>query len=238
MLNRSADEYATLMASLPSSSGLFKAKVPPLSRIKLDRRLAMLTPLHRYLLQQVEQILDWRLMDANIDHHELIQRRKKLFEQIQQPTLQRLIQERLEIRTFIFALRLREKGHQAPVNRDWAFGRWQQHIVRHWHEPAFQLQRIFTWALQAESLYQNKRPFELEKLLLEVSYKQLQRHAGQHQFDFEAVVIYVMKWNIINRSTQYNSHVASKRFGRLLERHAPKADRLLNEYTTMETGHV
>ena len=208
----SQDQYATLIASLPSPDGLFKAKIPPLSRLKLEKRLLMLTPEHRHLLHLVESMLDWRLMSSSTNKAELISRYKKVFLAITNRTLRRLIQERLEIRTLILAMRIRQLGLSAPDEDNWGFGRWQRHIVRHWDQPAFNLQGVFNWAIRAENLLKQQQMFELEKLLLEESFRQLQRHSGNHQFDFEAVVIYVMKWNIVNRSTQYNSHVAGQRF--------------------------
>ena len=238
MKTRTEDEYATLIASLPSPDGLFKSKVPPLSRLKLEKRLAMLSPQHRAMLRLVENMLDWRLMSSSTPQSELILRRKKVFSGIKNRTLRRLIQERLEIRTFILALRMRELGKSAPSDGNWGFGRWQKHIVRHWLEPAFQLSNVFDWALKAEWLIREKKSFELEKLLLEISFRQLHRHSGNHQFDFEAVVIYVMKWNIVNRSTVYNSHVAESRFKHLMDELLPDPTTLFAQSDSTEAQNA
>lgn len=211
------DEYITLISSLPSPQGLFEAKVPPLSRIKLERRLQVLSAEHKQLLNMVENILDWRQYAKDIEESEIIARGKALFSKVKNRTLRRLIQERLEIRTLLSAMRLKHKDLPAPQKMNWGFGRWQQHIVRHWHEPGFQLGNVYDWAIKAQSLLEKGHSFELEKLLLEVSFRQLQRHGSQHLFDFEAVVIYVMKWNIVNRSVQYNSHLAARRFDHMLD---------------------
>ena len=43
------------------------------------------------------------------------------------------------------------------------------------------------------------------------------RHRAEHQFDFEAVVIYVVKWSIVERWGRYNSAGAARRFEELTE---------------------
>lgn len=57
------DSYVMLMASLPRSERLFLAKQPPISRLKLERRLKQLTADDREVLRQVETALDWREID-------------------------------------------------------------------------------------------------------------------------------------------------------------------------------
>ena len=210
------DRYTMLISSLPHPHSLFHEKVPPLSRIKLEKRLAVLLPEHKRLLSIVEDILDWRKLQGNLSHQDITRRGKYALAKIHNPTLQQIIQTRLEMRTFLLALRMRKLGQPEPEGSNWAFGRWQQHIVRHWHEPGFQLQHVYRWALKAEQLLNDNESRALETLLLDEAYKQLQRYTAQHVFDFEAVVIYVLKWNIIDRIVRYNSHSAERRFRKLL----------------------
>ena len=57
----------------------------------------------------------------------------------------------------------------------------------------------------------------LERLLLEQAWKSVVRQTGEHLFDFEAVVIYVLKWNITDRWVRYNAEAAARRFRDLTE---------------------
>ena len=215
MSNQSTDQYITLISSLPSAEGLFKSKLPPLSRITLEKRLNELTPTHKAHLKLVEDMLDWRLMKSEIISKQLLDQGKTVFQTLHNTTLKKIIQERLEIRTLILAMRMKHLGLSLPHAAPWGYGRWQKHIARHWNEPAFQLSNVFNWALKAEKLLQQNEPLKLETLLLDVAFRQLQRHDCNHNFDFEAVVIYVLKWNIINRTTQYNSYQAAQRFNQI-----------------------
>ena len=55
----STDAYTTLLTSLPYPGELFKAKQTPLSRLKLDSRLRMLSEEDAALLGEVEGLVHW-----------------------------------------------------------------------------------------------------------------------------------------------------------------------------------
>ena len=55
----------------------------------------------------------------------------------------------------------------------------------------------------------------LFRSLEEQAWKNVSRQAGEHEFDFEAVVIYVLKWDIVDRWVRYNGEEAAKRFEEL-----------------------
>ena len=57
----------------------------------------------------------------------------------------------------------------------------------------------------------------LERLVLDEADKRLRRLAGEHLFDFEAVVIYVLQWSMVDRWSRYNSEAAVRRFDDLTE---------------------
>ncbi len=212
MYNAAQDKYVSLISSLPSPERLFQAKQTPVSRLKLEQRLRVLDPHERHVLTVIENAMDWRRLDDAEDDKEVLERTRKAIDVVQHQTLRKIIRDRLEIRTILKALRLRAKGMNTAPPRPWGFGRWCQHIERNWNEPGFRLQHAFAWINEAEKLLTSHQPKALETLLLERVYNGLVRHSGQHQFDFEAVVIYVLKWNIINRRLKYNSMAAERRF--------------------------
>ncbi|MDJ0609776.1 MAG: hypothetical protein QNJ67_12435 [Kiloniellales bacterium] len=207
------DAYIMLMSSLPSPEALFRAKQPPLSRLKLDQRLRVLTPEDAETLRLVEHVVHWRQIPMGASEEEMIKRARDALEKIDNETVQLIVRDRLEIRTCVAALRRRARGEAAPAaDVPWGFGRWVGHIARNWTEPTFRLDGVFPWLREADRLMKQDDPMALERLLLEQSYKRLQRRAGEHAFDFEAVVIYVLKWSIVDRWGRYNSEAASRRF--------------------------
>jgi len=210
------DDYVSLITGLPNPERLFLAKISPLSRIKLEQKLKVLSTEHRKTLHDIETMLDWRLQSSEYSDQFISQRCRQLYAQLTSRTLRTIVRDKLELRTCIAALRLRAQGDEAPEPREWGFGRWVQHIARNWHEENFNLEHIYPWLPKAQQLIVQYDPEPLERFILEKAFTQLQRFSIQHYFDFEAVVIYVLKWNIIDRSVCYNTEVAKQRFSMLV----------------------
>ena len=57
---------------------------------------------------------------------------------------------------------------------------------------------------------------ELERLLLDVVWRDLERRSEGHEFDFEAVLLYCLRWEVIARWTRYTSEAATTRFDHLV----------------------
>jgi hypothetical protein len=211
------DEYVSLISGFPNSERLFLAKLAPMSRLKLEQRLKVLDDQDRRTLSKVESVLNWSLQsNGNSDQH-INKQAKKVYEELQSDTLRSILRDKMELRTCIAALRRKARGEGAPILKNWGFGRWVDHINHFWNEPNFNLVTVFPWFPKAQQLIQQGDPEALERLILERTFKQLQRFSCQHSFDFEAVVIYVLKWNIIDRTARYNVAGAKRRFVELVD---------------------
>lgn len=212
------DAYVTLIASLPSRETLFVAKQAPLSRLKLNQRLRVLSDEDRASLKMIEDALDWRSLPMKVTEQDVINRSRRVLQHVENETLQQIVRDRLEIRTCIAALRRRALGEGPPSKETpWGFGRWVDHIARNWTEPTFRLDGVFPWLREANRLMREGDTIALERLVLAEADKRLRRLAGEHLFDFEAVVIYVLQWSIVDRWSRYNAEVAVRRFDDLTE---------------------
>lgn len=210
--------YIMLMTSLPSPEALFLAKRPPLSRLKLDSRLRVLAPEDARVLKLTEGVLHWGDIPIAMTEEEIVARAKKAQQEIGNETVRLIIRDRLEIRTCMAALRRRHRGEQAPApGTIWGFGRWTGHIARNWSEATFRLDSVFPWLREADRLLKEGDTLPLQRLILEQAWRNASRRKGEHEFDFEAVVIYVIKWNIVDRWGRYNGEEAAKRFEELTE---------------------
>jgi hypothetical protein len=56
----------------------------------------------------------------------------------------------------------------------------------------------------------------LERILLEAAWRHADRLVGAHDFDFEAVALYVLRWDLLDRWTRYDAEAAAARFGALI----------------------
>jgi len=210
------DAYIALISSLPGSERLFVAKQPPLSRLRLERRLTALSSEDARVLKVLEHALNWSDYDMDVTDAQAIQRCRQALKDIPQPTLRKLFMERMDLRTVVAALRLRNQGG-APPTGAYGIGRWSRHIPANWSDPSFGLETPMPWIKEAGQLLKAEDPLGLERLLLSVSHRQLKRHAARHLFDFEAVAIYVLIWNIFDRWAQSNAQDAAKRFEKLAQ---------------------
>ncbi|WP_170558121.1 hypothetical protein [Ruegeria atlantica] len=210
------DAYIALISSLPGSERLFVAKQPPLSRLRLDRRLTALTTEDARVLKVLEQALNWSAYDMDVTDTQAVERCNQALGKIPQPTLRRLFLERMDLRTVVAALRLRARGGNPPSGA-YGIGRWSRHIPANWGDPDFRLSVPMPWIKDARQLLEAEDPLGLERLLLSVSHKQLKRYAARHLFDFEAVAIYVLIWNIFDRWAQSNAQDAATRFEKLAQ---------------------
>lgn len=201
-----AFKYTLLMASLPLHPNDFLSAIqPPVSRIQLDKRLALLDKHDREELASIEQMIFWsHARDASSE--EIIAQDDAALAMIKNPFLKQLVLWRLTTRTLVSGLRLRHAGFTPPSKNSFmGFGKWLPAIAKNWECPNFGINPIeVPWLGKANELIVQNQPFELEKLLLSMSWHYYAKLGNQHVFDFEAVVIYVMRWDVINRWSHYN----------------------------------
>ncbi len=205
------DAYIALITSLPSPERLFRAKQPPISRLRLDRRLAVLEPEHRTLLTEIEAVMAWGSYGMGDDGQVARTRAKALMARLDNDTLCAIVSQRIDLRATLAALRMRRDGLGPPAD-GWTQSRLSRHIIANWSEPTFRLDTRMPWVRDALELLQKRDPLALERFILDVTYRQLRRHGARHCFDFEAVVIYVLKWSIFDRWARSDARAAAARF--------------------------
>jgi hypothetical protein len=212
------DRYLTLLTSLPAHGPLFGAKQTPLSRLRLGKRLDWLEPDDAQDLARLAALTSWHSQRFDMDDEDVVRDAEQGIAQIQNAFTRALVVWRLELRTVVAALRRRRAGEPAPSGRrKWGFGRWVPHIARHWSEPHFRLERVYPWLPEAKRLMDDGDPLGLERLLLGAVWTHLERISAGHEFDFEAVVVYVTRWDLVARWTHYDADAALTRFDALLE---------------------
>lgn len=209
--------YHSIMTSLPHINSLFDSSRTPISRYQLERRLSSLSFEERKLLNKIETLMHWGGTRAGKEDAELIKYATRVREQIKSDTLRELIDWRLDMRTVVAALRRKRAGMQAPTEPCWSFGTRYEFIRRNWNAPYFNLEFTFPWLPDVAKYMESNRSLELERELLNAVWLELDRVGRTHRFSFEAVVIYMMRWNLISRWTAYDSDIAIERFDNLVE---------------------
>lgn len=211
-------KYTLLLSSLPVHPvDLFSAKLPPVSRIQLDRRLALLDADDADDLARIERLLHWSKMKA-MDDASIVKYGMSELEAIKNSFLREVVMWRLEMRTILTALRRRRDGaDRMPDAYFYGFGNRLRFMSKHWREADFGIGHLMPWVGQANALIENDDSLALEKLLLEEVWRHYARIGQDHYFDFPAVVIYVLRWDVIYRWSSYDAEQALMRFDELVE---------------------
>lgn len=208
-----AEDYVALMASLPALGPFLGARRPPINRVRLEGRLAMLRPEHRAELDALAALLTWRRLPMETADADLVGRARTLIPALSSETLRCVARDRLELRTAVAALRRRAAGQGPPEPAAvWGYGRHVARIRAAWAEPDFGLSRAFPWLPAARAALDRGDSAALERLLLETVWTDLARHGLGHHFDFEAVAIYALKWSLVERWSVYDADHAAARF--------------------------
>ncbi|MGD0958643.1 MAG: DUF2764 family protein [Methylomonas sp.] len=207
-----------LMASLPAHpSQLFSTHSTPVSGIQLDKRLAWLDARDAKDLRCIEELLLWSQINNATDEF-IIKKSAEVVASINDPFLKRIIIWRLELRTLLSALRMRHAGIEKPQKNSFpGIGQWLSDIEKNWDKNDFGLGYRAPWIIQLHQLLILNKSYELEKLVLNLVWQYYAKECSQHYCDFPAVVIYVLRWDIINRWTLYHADEAVKHFDELVE---------------------
>lgn len=211
-------KYALLITSLPAHKHLlFDEKHTPLSRLQLDKRLTLLDEQDASDLLKISGLLHWPQIKNEIDSS-FVNKTLSSIASIDNDFVKNIIIWRLELRIILAALRMRNQGlKQAPDKKLFGFDSWHFYISNYWHEADFGLSQQLPWVAKVNELLLAKQSFQLEQLLLNIVWEHYQRYSQGHYFDFEAVIIYVLRWDMISRWCGNDKTAAVDRFNRLLD---------------------
>jgi hypothetical protein len=205
--------YYTLIASLPHLPLHFEeADRIPITRPRLLDRLRLLHPEDRKVIDQVTSFLAWDRQPLDRSDEEVIARYESLMTSVSNPLVREVINTRIDVRTIISAMRRRRSGAAPPPG----VGRWVDHIRRHWNHPEFYLAGRYPWISDVQRMIQEGQARETQRLLFGVSYGSWSRMAERYTFSFEAIILYLARWEIIDRWTSQNVETGRQRFDKLI----------------------
>lgn len=206
-------QYIMLVTSLPHLGKMFTRKEVPISEFRLKQRLSMLQPEHLRLLRELVEVTAWAgVARYNRDSEVLRRAREVIVDLKDYPDLQHLVGARMETRTVIAALRRRREDQDTAGDiENWGFGRWCGRIAKHWSDPGLGLGNFMPWVAEAHRLMQSGEHIAMERLSLTQIFRQLDHYGMLHEFDFEAVAIYVLRWVIVERWSRYSEDAARER---------------------------
>jgi len=211
------DRYITLMASMPALQNPLQARELPLSRLRLDNRLRLLDDADGELLRRIERVMEWERIGMTESDADVIAELDALMRSLPSRGLRTVVRDRFERRTVLAAMRRRRRGEVAPPQRElWGYGRYADQIRRNWSRPHFGLRRTMPWLAELREMHDAGDTLELDRSILRLDWNNLEGARTSHEFDFEAVVLYVLRYNRIARWLGHSVPRARARFDELV----------------------
>jgi hypothetical protein len=210
--------YYTLVASLPALEAPFAEERPPCSRYRLDERLKMLEPEDAAELAALEGVMFFDRLAIELSDEAILDEVERVIATIRSPLLREVAQWRMSSRSVMVALRRRAAGGVAPEpGQRWGYGLWVRAVERNWSKRDFGLGGALPWLDSFVGLVERGEAVALERELIDLVWKYLSRKSEGHYFDFEAVALYVLRWDLVRRRTKQDPAEARKRFDELME---------------------
>ncbi|MEA1938933.1 MAG: DUF2764 family protein [Pseudomonadota bacterium] len=206
--------YYTLIASLPHLPPHFDLRRTPISRPRLDARLRMLTDQDRTLVVDIERFMNWSYQSTTETDASMRAHYDELIERVaDRSVLLEILRFRASERTVMAALRRRKVGKPPPAPGEiFGIGNDVQMIKDNWDKPDFGLGRVYPWIDTVRRLIDNGEAAELEKTLFGIIWHHLNKCAlGQH-FSLESLIIYLCRWDIVDRYVSYEGEAGLENF--------------------------
>ncbi len=204
--------YYTLIASLPNLPPTFEVDRPPITRERLKERLRLLHEEDAAVIDQVSAFLVWDRQPLDRTDQEVVTHYQQLMNDIGNPLVRELINNRIDVRTIVTAIRRRRADGTPPPG----VGQWVDHIRRNWTQPGFALAGRYPWIGEIERLIAQGSPMEAQRRLFMEHWRDWSRMAERYTFSFEAVILYLARLEIIDRWTSRNAEAGRQRFEELI----------------------
>ncbi len=216
-------KYYTLVGSLPALPLHFEdAERLPISQLQLDERLKMLEPHDAEVIEEISEFLVWERQPLERTDEEVLRRYDQFMETVDNRFAQELIRQAMIIRTVIAGLRCRRLGLEPPRG----IAPVAAQIARQWNHPDFRLGTRLPWIGEVDAQLNSDSPFDVERQKLDIVWRQAKQMADQYHFTFEAVVLYLIRWETLYRWLHRDAVVGQEKFELLVAE-------AMGEYTDM-----
>ncbi|BDG01457.1 hypothetical protein [Anaeromyxobacter oryzae] len=191
--------YHMLISSLPALPTRFDAERLPISAERLQDRLRMLDPEDGREIRHLLEILEWTQRFAETTDAAVVARYRELMRGISHPLLREAAARAVAARMIATALRRRRRGLGPPAI---GIGGWVDHIRRHFGEPDLGLAHAFPRVPELRRLFDEGDALGFHRGLIDATWVWLKRRADDHHFTFEAVALYVGRWELMHHWQQ------------------------------------
>lgn len=218
----SSEDYTTILCSLPHLVDPFQYQRQSISLVQLQKRMNMLSYDDYVWLNKLRQLFYWGGITLDQDEVALVKKAQRFMDELDNSDIRSWLFWRMDIRSIISAMRRRRQGESAPKGKLWAYGKYIQHIQNNWTSPCFKLEYRYPFLPEIDKHLNNGESFELERCLLKAIWHFYNTRQPSEPHGFASVVLYLMKWDLIDRWRQYDTEKGAQRFAHLVDQCLPK----------------
>jgi hypothetical protein len=189
-----------LICSLPALPTRFDGERLPITLERLQARLRMLEPQDAEEVGRMLHVLNWSCQFTEARDTAVVKRYAELMQGIVNPLVREVLAAGLDMQMILAALRGRHRGMGPPAV---GIGRWVDHIRRHFNQADFGLGRTYPWLVPFDQLLERGDVLTLHRRMLVEAWDYMRKLAQDYDtFSFEAVVLYIARWDVMRTWTQ------------------------------------
>lgn len=201
-------QFYTVASSLPRLNNSFKVSAAPISRAQLEKRLNLLPLKEAGFLFDLEKLVWTSWFMPKMQVIEAVKLHQKIMSN-EEPWICQIVDWYLDLRSIFAALRMRHDKKETPKNPNelWICTRAMK-LIHHWDEPDFGLKAVYPWIPNIAAAIEHHDVLVVEEFLLNHIWLYLSCCEQSHYFDLEYLVIYLLRWNVVNYWAQFNENKA------------------------------
>lgn len=218
-----SNSYYMLVASLPAlPPRLETATRLPINRQRILARMRLLEPEDRAQYDEIALFRQTIARMSNCTDEDVARQYEQMFATLTNPLLIDYVAYRRDIRIILGALRGRTRRQPPPL----ALNDLSRQIERAWDKPDFGLGGRHPWIVDAQDMIASGNVLGVEELMNRLSWDWLTARATEYHFSFEAVMIYTLRWNLLEAKLEWNRAEGRRRFDSLVDQALePKHDK-------------
>ena len=207
-----SNSYYTLVASLPAMPRYFEVDRVPITQPRLEKRLEMLKRQDAAVVEQLRAFLLWDRQPWDRTDEEVISHYNQLMSTTKNRLARHIVAFQMDVRTIMSGLRRRRRGLPPPPG----VGQWVDHIRKNWEHPEFKLRWQHRWIVEMDQLLDTTDCLRVQRIKLGLAWNHWAKLAEQYYFSFEAVLLYLARWEIIHRWVSRDAALGRQRFEQLV----------------------
>lgn len=211
-----AAPYYALQASLPPLPYFATAERLPISELRVNQRIGMLSPEDRARLESAMDLVRWQRQSPERSDALVARQYMVFMRDCDNTALRDFVEYRSGLRAALAALRMRRRNKTPDGGSLLGFGRWDALLRSRWDQHNFGLEALFPWLSDAHRLLDDGDALGLERLLMDAVWRQLQPLQERYPYRFEAIFSYLFRWDILSRWMAFDQQGALVRLEQLM----------------------